>query len=114
MPREKAQMAQNARPKVTMRRLGADCFVVVVKPVECPWSEGSRPPRFESGQPATGGTRCTMEGGSLRASCGGRKIFAIVSMRLRMWARPAPLAHRFAAAGFDCAPTSVTKGYQDR
>src|SRR5262249_28102747 len=34
---------------------------------ECPWSEGSGPSPFGSGQPATGGTRCSMEGGSLRA-----------------------------------------------
>src|SRR6516162_2599757 len=31
MPREKAQAALTARPKVPMRRLGADCSVVVVK-----------------------------------------------------------------------------------
>src|SRR5207342_1620396 len=31
MPREKAQAAPTARPKVPMRRLGADCFVVVMK-----------------------------------------------------------------------------------
>src|SRR5438874_7209829 len=31
MPREKAQVAQTARPKVPMRRLGADCFVVASK-----------------------------------------------------------------------------------
>src|SRR5881227_991672 len=31
MPREKAQVAQTARPKVPMRWLGADCFVVVLK-----------------------------------------------------------------------------------
>ena len=31
MPREKAQVAQTARPKVPMHRLGADCFVVVMK-----------------------------------------------------------------------------------
>src|ERR1700732_3346448 len=29
MPREKAQAAKTARPKVPMRRPGADCFVVV-------------------------------------------------------------------------------------
>jgi hypothetical protein len=34
---------------------------------QCPWSEGSGPSPFGSGQPATGGTRCSMEGGSLRA-----------------------------------------------
>src|SRR5215468_8552821 len=31
MPREKAQAAPTARPKVPMRRLGADCFVVAMK-----------------------------------------------------------------------------------
>src|SRR5271165_3408157 len=31
MPREKAQVAPTARPKVPMRRLGADCPVVVMK-----------------------------------------------------------------------------------
>ena len=31
MPREKAQAALTARPKVPMRRLGADCSVVAVK-----------------------------------------------------------------------------------
>ena len=31
MPREKAQAPPTARPKVPMRRLGADCFVVVMK-----------------------------------------------------------------------------------
>ena len=33
MPREKAQAAQTARPKVPMRRRGADCFVVAMKRV---------------------------------------------------------------------------------
>src|SRR6476469_7290374 len=31
MLREKAQAAQTARPKVPMRRLGADCFVLAMK-----------------------------------------------------------------------------------
>src|SRR6266436_514928 len=31
MLREKAQAAPTARPKVPMRRLGADCFVVAMK-----------------------------------------------------------------------------------
>ena len=31
MPREKAQAAPTARPKVPMRRAGADCFVVAMK-----------------------------------------------------------------------------------
>src|SRR5215831_10411239 len=60
MPREKAQAAPTARPKVPMRRLGADCFVV-------PWSEGSGSSPLGSGQPATGRTRQSIEGGSLRA-----------------------------------------------
>jgi hypothetical protein len=33
MPREKAQAAPTARPKVPMRRAGADCFVVAMKRV---------------------------------------------------------------------------------
>jgi hypothetical protein len=33
MPREKAQAAPTARPNVPMRRLGTDCFVVVMKRV---------------------------------------------------------------------------------
>ena len=33
MPKEKAQAAPTARPKVPMRRLGADCFVVVMRRV---------------------------------------------------------------------------------
>ena len=33
MPREKAQVATTTRPKVPMRRLGADCFAVVMKRV---------------------------------------------------------------------------------
>jgi hypothetical protein len=32
-----------------------------------PWSEGGGSSPLRSGQPATGGTRCSMEGGSLRA-----------------------------------------------
>jgi hypothetical protein len=31
MPREKAQAAPTARPKVPMRRRGADCLVVALK-----------------------------------------------------------------------------------
>src|SRR6267143_4983618 len=31
MPREKTQAAPTARPKVPMRRAGADCFVVAMK-----------------------------------------------------------------------------------
>src|SRR5260370_35810282 len=37
------------------------------EPVEpCPWSEGGGSSPLRSGQPATGGTRYSMEGGSLR------------------------------------------------
>src|ERR1700730_5117769 len=34
---------------------------------ECQWSEGGGSSSLRSGQPATGGTRYSMEGGSLRA-----------------------------------------------
>src|ERR1700692_1184373 len=34
---------------------------------ECPWSEGGGSSPLRSGQPARGGTRYSMEGGSLRA-----------------------------------------------
>src|SRR5262249_21766605 len=41
MLREKAQAAPTARPKVPMRRLGADCSVVASKRLEGCRSEGS-------------------------------------------------------------------------
>jgi hypothetical protein len=44
MRREKAQAAPIARPKVPMRRIGADCFVVAEKRGNARGSEGSRPP----------------------------------------------------------------------
>src|SRR6202048_2172154 len=44
MPREKAQAAATARPKVPMRRRGADCSLVVMKRRYSPWSEGSGSP----------------------------------------------------------------------
>src|SRR5450432_3575503 len=40
MPREKAQAAPTARPKVPMRRRGADCSVVARKRLQWSWSEG--------------------------------------------------------------------------
>src|SRR6516164_6187860 len=64
--REKAQAAQTARPKVPMRRLGADCSVVVMKRGNARGAKGVAI-AIASGQPATGGTQCAMEGGSLRA-----------------------------------------------
>src|SRR5262249_1400118 len=63
---EKAQVASTARPKVAMRRTGADHLVV---------DEGSvmelerrrRVTAVGLGQPAAGGARQSTEGGSLRA-----------------------------------------------
>jgi hypothetical protein len=49
--------------------------------------------------------------------CWSRKVFAIIFddvTDLGAPSSPAPLAHRFAAAGLDRAPKSVTKSYQDR
>src|SRR6516162_5938870 len=66
MRREKAQAAQTARPKVPMRRLGADCSVVVMKRGNARGAKGVAI-AIASGQPATGGTQGAMEGGSLRA-----------------------------------------------
>src|SRR5438876_5349583 len=67
MPREKAQAAPTARPKVLMRRRGADCPVVVLKRGNARGAKGGGSSPLRSGQPATGGTRYSMEGGSLRA-----------------------------------------------
>src|SRR6476646_8949484 len=51
----KGAVAQTARPKVPMRRLGADCFVVVMKR-GARGAKGAGHSPFGSGQPATGGT----------------------------------------------------------
>src|SRR5580692_742906 len=102
MLKDKAQAAPTARPKVLMRRRGADClvvvshrlcrptanetlvshcrlvgielrrrvcFFVVLKRGNAPWSEGGGSSPLRSGQPATGGTRYSMEG--RQPSCGG-------------------------------------------
>src|SRR5258708_28169688 len=72
MPREKAQAATTARLKVPMRRLGADCFVVVMK--RGTWSEGGRPSPFGSGQLVLGPTdtrRNPMFNGRRQPSCDG-------------------------------------------
>src|SRR5262250_2298457 len=67
MLREKAQAAQTVRLKVPMRCPGADCFVVARKQGVMPVERREQAIAFGSGQPATGGARFTMEGGSLRA-----------------------------------------------
>src|SRR6516162_10237795 len=68
MRREKAQAAQTARPKVPMRRLGADCSVVVSKRGNARGAKGAGH-RREFG--STGSYReepeCSAEGGSLHA-----------------------------------------------
>src|SRR6478736_298005 len=75
MPREKAQAAQTARPKVPMHRLGADCSVVVMKRGNARGAKGAghrhllgstgngRNPMFNGRrQPSRGGTnRMTRE-----------------------------------------------------
>src|ERR1700682_3708113 len=55
MPREKAQAAPTARPKVLMRRRGADCPVVVLKRGNARGAKGGRPPTLGASQLATGG-----------------------------------------------------------
>src|SRR5258708_8463617 len=72
MLREKAQAAPTARPKVPMRRRGADCLAVAMKRVVMLVERRGQAIAICSGQPVsdqptTGGTRCRMEGGSLHA-----------------------------------------------
>ncbi len=58
MPREKVQAAPTARPKVPMRRGGADCFVVAMKRGNARGAKGMGHPRHGwCGQLATGGTQ---------------------------------------------------------
>src|SRR5271165_7356541 len=47
MPREKAQAAETARPKVLMRRSGADCSVVVMKRGNARGAKGAGHRRWE-------------------------------------------------------------------
>src|SRR5246127_4782197 len=72
MRREKVQAVPTARPKVPMRRLGADCFAVVMKRGNARGAKGAGHRHLARVnwcwvQPTPGGTRCSMEGGSLRA-----------------------------------------------
>src|SRR6266566_1811517 len=64
----KAQAAPTARPKVPMRRRGADCPIVVMKRGNARGAKGAGHRRWVGstgdGQPATGGTRSSTEGGS--------------------------------------------------
>jgi hypothetical protein len=69
MAREKAQAAPTARPKVPMRRLGADCFVLArkagVMPVE------RRGQVTDVGSEPTGNRRSSILNGRRQPSCGG-------------------------------------------
>src|SRR6516164_10090490 len=49
MPREKAQAAPTARPKVPMRRRGADCLVVVMKRGNARGAKGAGHRRWDRG-----------------------------------------------------------------
>src|SRR5439155_1649927 len=99
MRREKAQAAQTARPKVPMRRLGADCSVVVMKRGNargakgaghrhCPGSTGNgRSPMFNGRrQPSRGGTS-RMIGASLPIL-----IRLLEEMKLRVDSNPGQFA----------------------
>src|SRR6516162_6433442 len=66
MPREKAQAAQTARPKVPMRRLGADCSVVATKRGNARGAKGAGH-RHLLGSTGNGRNPMSMGGGSLRA-----------------------------------------------
>src|SRR6266436_8013188 len=74
MPREKAQAATTARLKVPMRRLGADCFVVVMKRGNARGAKGAGHRQFGSGQLVLGPTdtrRNPMFNGRRQPSCDG-------------------------------------------
>src|SRR5260370_17898332 len=87
MPREKVQAAPTARPKVPMRRGGADCFVVAMKRGNARGAKEAGHRRWigstDVGQPTAGGARYTTEGGSLRAvtRAGGIERFKSGSLR---------------------------------
>ena len=54
MTSEKAQAATTARPKVMMRLTGANRPVVVMKRVQCSWSDGGGSPPLSSGSTGFG------------------------------------------------------------
>ena len=67
MPREKAQAAQTARPKVPMRRSGADCSVVVMKRGNARGAKGAGHRRWERANWQQDELQFSTEGGSLRS-----------------------------------------------
>src|SRR5262249_31367605 len=69
MPREKAQAAPTARPKVPMRRLGAHCLVVVMKRGNARGAKGGGHQRWIG---STGNGRSPIINGRRQPSLGGR------------------------------------------
>src|SRR6478735_10633346 len=68
MRREKAQAAQTARPKVSMHRLGADCFVVAMKRGN---ARGAKGAGYRHWLGSTGNGRNPMFNGRRQPSRGG-------------------------------------------
>ena len=62
----KGTSGSSARLKVPMRRSGSDCSTIVVMKRGNARGAKGQVTAIGAGQPATGGTRCSMEGGSLR------------------------------------------------
>src|ERR1700676_3618617 len=67
MPREKAQAAETARPKVPMRRSGADCSVVVMRRGNACGAKGAGHRRWERANWQQDELQFSTEGGSLRS-----------------------------------------------
>ena len=68
MPREKAQVATTTRPKVPMRRLGADCLVVVMKRGNARGAKGAGHRHWRG---STGNGRNPLINGRRQPSCDG-------------------------------------------
>jgi hypothetical protein len=67
MPTEKAQAALTARPKVPMRRIGADCLIVVTKRGNARGAKGAGHRRWAWGnRSCREAPGCSAEGGSVR------------------------------------------------
>src|SRR5262249_17119792 len=82
----KAQAAPTARPKVPMRRRGADCLVVM-KALYWSWSEGGGPPRLIWANRLAG--MSPLFNGRRQPSCGGmsrisREAYVRICERLRV------------------------------
>src|SRR6516165_4554245 len=68
IPREKAQVATTMRPKVPMRRLGADCLVVVMKRGNARGAKGAGHRHWRG---STGNGRNPLINGRRQPSCDG-------------------------------------------